>query len=217
MACNGAYADAWLFVSYFCMENLITGFDDSGGVGNAFLTDSNAQFMQTGVRANVGMVLYNLTKNTSGVITAVSDTVLTATGVTWDNGNQYRFVPITGAEIAKLDYMLDLSAASIHAARAATGGCDCTLASWASDYLAQLNVVSAAIMYACPCSEPIPDDRKQSMLDWLNNQLELIRTGKLELCAGATGSEYPAISYAEHGNTAWNSARIIYNDILRSL
>jgi len=51
----------------------------------------------------------------------------------------------------------------------------------------------------------------------LNNQLDLIRTGKLELCAGATGSEYPAISYAEHGNTAWNSARIIYNDILRSL
>lgn len=217
MACSGALATGWQFVSFWCIDQIITGYDDSGGVGNAFVTDSLAEFITNGVLASVGMVLYNLTKNTNGEVTAISDTTLTATGVVWDDGDLYRIVPITRKDIARLNMMLELSAGSIHAARAASGGCDCTVSAWASDYLAQLNVVSAAIMFTCPCGDNLTDERKASLMEWLDAQLMAIREGKLELCAGATGADFPAIAIAQYGNTDWNKARIVYNDIMKNL
>jgi len=124
--------------------------------------------------------------------------------------------PLDAAEEAALETFLELAAGDIHAARAASGGCDCTLAGWAADFLKKLNVIEAAVIHNCPCqSARLSDAMKPTWLEWITNQMELIRTGKLELCDGETGSEYPAFGWAEMGVTEFNQARIIYNRQLR--
>ena len=111
---------------------------------------------------------------------------------------------------------LEITAADIHVAMAASGMCDCTLASWVANYLKKLNIVDTAVMYQNPCGPQFSDDQRRLFLEWMNTQLEAIRTGKLELCAGETGSEFPAIDWAEHGTTEFAQAEIILNDILKN-
>lgn len=212
MACTGAYATPWQYASAWCVSSVRTGADNSGGVGNAFLTDSQANFLDFGVRASVGMTLYNLTANTSGPIAAVTATTITATGVTWSNGNSYRVVAMTGDESSAAQVYLDITAPDIHAALAASGACSCTLSSWADSLLAKINVIEAAIFHTCPCANPqLTDTQRQIYLEWVNTQLEDIRTGKLELCSGATGSDFPAVDWAEQSMTEFAAAEIIIN------
>jgi hypothetical protein len=116
-----------------------------------------------------------------------------------------------------IELALELSAADIHAAMAAAGACDCTLASWAANYLKKLNCVEGAVFYGCSCGgAKLTDDMKRTWIEWLNTQLEAIRTGKLELCEGSTGSDYPALGWAEIGWTPDNEARIIINEEQRN-
>jgi len=115
-----------------------------------------------------------------------------------------------------LETILDITATDVMVAMAASGACDCALASWAPTYLKKLNIVDAAVMYMNPCGPQFNDDQRRLFMDWINAQLEAIRTGKLELCAGETGSEFPAIDWAEHGVTEFNQTRIIVNDILKN-
>ena len=90
MPCTDKYAAAWHFASFFCVGSVRTGTDDSGGSANAALSDSTADFDD--IQAGVGMVLYNTTQGTNGPVTARTPTTLTATGVTWDDGDAYRIV-----------------------------------------------------------------------------------------------------------------------------
>ena len=212
MACTGRYAEAWQFSSFFCTGGLLSRIDDSGGAGNAFLTDSQATFTNS-VEANVGMVLYNVTQSTSGPVTAVTQNTLTATGVTWDDGDTYRIVTINAQEIATIELYLDIAAADLHAAMAQSGMCDCTLASWATGFLQKLNIIDAASYYQCPCGQPdMSDELRGRYLDWCSTQLEAIRTGNLELCQGHTGSDFPAMGWAQQGWTPHATAEIIFNE-----
>jgi hypothetical protein len=159
------------------------------------------------------MLLYNVTDGVSGPITAVTAHTVTATGVTWDDGDAYRVVAIDVAERSTIELYLDIAASDIHAALAASGACDCNLASWAEGFLAKLNVIDAAAYYTCSCGSPkMTDDRKQNLLVWCSNQLEAIRDGRLELCDGQAGSEFPALRWAQQGWTDWNVAKIIYDE-----
>jgi len=119
-------------------------------------------------------------------------------------------------EESQAQIYLDLVASDIHAALAATGACDCTFASWANGYLAKINIIEAAVLFQQPCGPELSEDMKKAYLEWITKELDKIRTGKLELCAGETGSEYPAIAWAEMGLTEFNQARIISNDIDRN-
>jgi hypothetical protein len=114
-------------------------------------------------------------------------------------------------EVTTVNLFLDIAASDIHAALAAVGACDCTLAAWAGGYLKKLNILDAAVIHNAPCGNRFTDDMKRTWLEWLDRQYELIRTGKLTLCDGDTGSEFPAFGAAEFSYTTWNQAQIIAN------
>ena len=219
MPCSGRYAEADQFATLMCVGTILSRVDDSGAVlpGNAFLTDSTVDFIALGVQAGVGMVLYNTTRNTSGVVTAATATTLTAPGTVWVSGDGYRIVLIDALERAAIESYLNIAAADIHASRAASGGCNCTLASWAADYLAKLNIIDAAVIHNCTCGGvKMSDEARANWLQWVDAQLELIRLGKLELCEGETGSEFPAWGSIEQSLTEWNQAQIIVNTTMRN-
>lgn len=221
--CTGRYGEAWELATFWCIDQLLGGLDDSGGAGNAALSDSHADFIAKGVVANVGMVLYNISDGSSGLVTAVTDTTMTATlagGTTnlWSDGDTYRIVPIDAADIMQLEHYLDVAASDLHAVLAASGACDCTLAGWGLDYLKKLNIIDAETYYNCPCrGARVSETMRQKYIDWMSAQLELIRTGKLELCAGETGSEFPCLDWADQSVTEFAAARIISNAIDRGL
>lgn len=118
--------------------------------------------------------------------------------------------------LAQVEAALDMAASDIHAALAASGGCDCTLATWATAYLKKLNVLDAAVLNNCPCgrSAMSGEERERWQL-WLDHQYELLYTGKLTVCAGDTGSEFPAFGVAEMTYTNWNTEQILTNKALR--
>jgi len=215
--CTGRFSEAWAFASFWCYSSLIAGADDSGGAGNASLSDSQAEFLKKGVLAHKGMILYNTTQNTSGPVTAVTQTTITATGVTWDDADGYRIVLLTGIERSTIEHYLNVSASDIHAALAASGACDCTLATWAPAYLAKLNIIEAAVYYQCPCGQPnFTEGQRSDLLEWANNELANLRTMKVDVCAGETGSDFPVTGWAQQGTTEFARINIIVNDILKN-
>lgn len=214
MACTERYATADDYAAFWCSGAILTGYDDSGGAANPSLSDSTAEFLNWEIEAGVGMIVYNQTSGLSGPITAVSQTSLTATGVTWDDGDQWWMVPMTGNERATVEHFLDMTAYDIHAALASVGACDCTLASWAEGLLQKLNVIEAGAFHRCPCARPpLSEGDRQNILAWADRQLELIRTSKLELCHSETGADYPSIGWASRSWTERSAAEIIANDI----
>lgn len=219
MGCSGRYAEAFDFGVFWCLASLVVGTDDSGGVGLATMTDTTASF-DTGTsesRIEVGMPIYNATRRTYGKVTTVATTVLTTTTL-WSNGDLYQVLLLGAAQVATIERFLDIAASDVHGALAATGACNCTLASWALEYLKKLNVIDAAILHHCPCgSAKLTDTERQSFLRWISEQLTLLRTGDLEVCQGATGSDFPAIGWAEQSLTDRNAAQIVYNAMLRDL
>jgi hypothetical protein len=210
----GAFALAWEYSTFWCTASIKTGVH-SGGMGAATLLDGAGDFLNLGVIANVGMRLYNLTQNTEGPITGVTQTTITATGVTWNTNDDYRVVTVDANEISTIDRYLVVTAADIHAALAASGACACVLAAWATEFLKKLNIIEAGVFHACPCAQPpITDAQRSSYLTWINTQLDNLRTGKLDVCEGATGSEFPATAVAEQSVTEFAAVRIINNHIV---
>ena len=126
-------------------------------------------------------------------------------------------IEIAASEEAHVNRYLQLAATPIHAARAATGGCDCTLASWANDYLMTLNVILAATTYNCKCTNlRLTPEEKRMYMEAMAADLTLIREGKTELCAGETGSDFAYTGWANQGTTEFARTRIIVSDILEN-
>jgi len=117
--------------------------------------------------------------------------------------------------LATVELYLDLAAADIHSAMAASDMCSCSLAAWTTNYLKKLNILDAAVIQQCPCGS-MTDDMKSAYINWLNGQLELIRTGKIELCSGETGSEFPAFGDVPRAWTDWNTAEIMYQTLMKT-
>lgn len=121
---------------------------------------------------------------------------------------------------ATINNYLNIAASNIHVARAASNGCDCSLAPWATEYLKLLNIVIAASFYSCPCGRPgtslMSDDTRHSYREWAQGQIDAIRDMRLELCDGETSSEFPVVGWAEQGVTEFAKAQIVLNDILRN-
>jgi len=110
---------------------------------------------------------------------------------------------------AQLNRLLDLAATNIQAALQSAGAYNCTLASWATDYLINLNVVLAGVIYYAPCWPHLTTDEKRLYLEWANDQLNQIKNGTLELCSGATGKDFPSIDWAEQSVDEFSAAKII--------
>lgn len=118
-------------------------------------------------------------------------------------------------KVAELELYLDLASADVHSARSSAGACDCSLAPWATDYLKKLTMIDASVIQQCPCSQ-MTIEAKNAWLIWLSNQLELIRTGQIELCDGETGTEYPAFADVARAWTDWSAAEIIYKTLQKT-
>lgn len=127
------------------------------------------------------------------------------------------FQAVWGCEVnpkyeSDINRELDLAASQIHAALAAVGACDCTFASWATQYLKHLNSVIAALTLQGPC--PCPNLTTEEIgiyAEWSNTRLEEIRTGAVELCQGETGKDYPAYGVAEVAVTEFAARDILLN------
>jgi len=220
MSCGTRYASCETYAAFWCIGTKLMGADDGGLVGANHLTDSQADFVNDGVKANVGMILYNVTGHSSGPVTSVDahtiHATLTGGSNVWDDGDRYLLVTITGAERTTIENYLDISASDIWVALAAVDACSCSVASWATGYLEKLNIVDALIFHRCPCGRPQMElDERKMFFDWVNNQLELLRTNKLDICAGATPADWPAVSFIEGSYTDFNSAVIYMNRFYR--
>ena len=133
-----------------------------------------------------------------------------------DGFAQYWCITIDEEDEARLNRFLRMAATRIHAARSASGGCDCALAEWAADYLAELNILIAVTTYICKCTNlNLTADQIAAYLDAVQNDLTLIREGKTELCAGETGADFPAFDYAEMTWTTFATEEILENEVLR--
>jgi len=221
MPCTGRWAEAWQFAGFWCVDQVLTGTHGGAGPADVALVDTQKNFVS--VRDNVGMEIENLTQGTSGPITAHTQTTVTATGVTWNADDSYRLPLLTAVERDAIELYLNVAAGDIAAALSATGACDCTLAQWAENqdgqigFLAKLNIIDAASYYQCPCGQPrLNDDMQANYLAWMSEQLEMLMVGKLDVCDGATGADFPSRGWAEQGITDFQSARIVWNDILRN-
>ena len=132
------------------------------------------------------------------------------------------FQAVWGCEIdpdyeSLINRQLDLSASQIHGAMAAVGACDCTLATWANEYFKHLNCVVAALTLQGPCPCPnLTTEQIGVYGEWVNTRLEEIRSGKIELCQGETGVDYPAFAVAEMAVTGFAARRILENYWLRT-
>lgn len=224
MGCPERYAEAWQFSSFWCAGNLLAGCDTSGKTGQAYLTDDQVNFLTKGVKANLGMILYNLTTGAQGVVTAVEENKLTARlsggagalGNKWTGGDNYRITLLTGLERAQIEHFLNITAGEISGALAAVGACGCALSDAGAALVKQINIINAANFYTCSCSGPKLEEAERTQLRfWAKDQLELIRTGKIDPCGGV-GSEYPAFGSVELALTEMNAARIVANRAARS-
>ena len=217
MGCSGTYSTAWDFASFWCIAGIVAGLDDSAAGPNLFLTDSTVDFTDphTEEHSEIGNPIKNFTTGTYGFVTVVNPHVLTTTNA-WSDGNRYALVHIGPDMVATIEVFLDIAANDIHAARAASGGCDCSLATWASAYLGKLNLIDAAVIHNCPCGNArLTDAMKGTWLEWVSTQLENIVTQRIELCDGYTGSDFPAQAFAQQALTPWRTAEIMYDDLLR--
>lgn len=111
---------------------------------------------------------------------------------------------------------VDMGAARINAALAATAQCDCTFSSWGSKLLEELNMISTALLIYGRCGVGFTDDQRAFWNTWLGEQLLLIRTGEIDVCQGATGPNFPAYGVATRAITEVQQAILIANDILRN-
>jgi hypothetical protein len=103
-------------------------------------------------------------------------------------------------------------AARINMALSASAQCACTWNTYADEFLQELNIIAAALLIFCPdCSRRFSAEEKEFYNGWLGEQLELLRTGKLELCAGETAVDYPALGIIQYGLTDRNVVQMIYN------
>jgi len=210
MACSGRYAEALDFASMFCVERLIAGVDAGVGAGHATITDMAGNFIQQKVQ--VGSPVLNVTTGVYGVVTVLASTQLQVTGVTFSNGDSYLVMPISANERATIEHFLNISAGNIHMALRAANACSCTIDDAGLAYLRDLNVMIAAARHNCSCGSPgLDDNMRQAYLRHVNEQLGLIRTGDIELCAGYAGANYPAFGVVERGWTPYTEAGIIIN------
>jgi hypothetical protein len=223
MSCSGTYATAWQFITFWCVDQMIRGTHEGAGPADIALQYAAGDFVNRGVQANNGMVLYNTTAGTNGEVTAVTAATITAAGVTWDNGDWFRIVLANGLELDTVEHYLNVAASDIHAALHSVASCDCGWEPWVTNssdnigFLAKLNIIDAASYHACQCGQPRFSDSQQARyLTWMSSQLEMIMTGRLELCTGHTGSDFPSMGWAEQSHTDFQAAQIIFNDMLRN-
>lgn len=216
MVCSSRYSEAWEYGAFWCIGNLLAGVHGGAGPADAALSDADGDFITRGIRPLIGQVLYNLTQATSGLVTAVTDTTITAAGVTWAALDEYRISTMNASELITAEHYLDITAVDITIALQSVAACDCTWWTYFSDWAKKINIIEAAVLHKCPCASPaLSEGQMQILLQWADQQLEKIRTMEFDPCEGHTGKDFPVTGWAEQATTPFASADIIFKEMLR--
>lgn len=124
---------------------------------------------------------------------------------------------VSSEDEPQINFALRLAANRINMARQAQGACDCTLSAASTEYLKWLNCLLALVFHNCKCTNiRTTPEEKALYMEAVRLDLDLIRTGNLELCEGETGADFPYTGWADQGTTEFARVRIIANDILRN-
>lgn len=122
---------------------------------------------------------------------------------------------MTADEILALEAQLKMAAGDINLALQQVGACNCTIAGYGLEFLKKLNCIGTAVVYKAPCGPRLSDDDRKLWLEQLNADLMAIRSGKIELCSGNTGAEYPAYGTAQPNWTPFVEEQLIKDGILK--
>lgn len=131
----------------------------------------------------------------------------------WWGNYQYKIDldDLTTEEITALENQLEMAAGDILVALNTAGAADCTLSEGGLSFLKKINILSTAVIYHAPCGPKLSDEERQNWLTWIDNQLIAIREGKIELCDGYTGKDFPAMGIAQQAWTEFQSSQLIIN------
>jgi len=210
MTCTGRWAEAIDFATTFCVEALLSGLDEGVGLAHASITTSVWSWVQQGMQ--VGSPVLNVTSGVYGKVTNVSSNILLVSGVTFDNGDSYIVLPLSANEVATIEHFLNISAGAINVAIQAAGACDCTMTAASLEFLKDLNAMIAAVRHNCSCGNAgLDTNMRVAMMQRVQDDLALIRTGEIELCEGYAGKNYPAWGDVERAFTPDGEAEIVYN------
>ena len=215
--CSGTFASAWQFAAFWFTGHVWTGNHDNAGPADAALRDLTIDFVSKGIQPNIGQKLWNVTQGTSGLIVAVSGNTVTATGVTWNNGDEYRISRLTTQERSSIEMGLSIASTDVKAVLRGSAQCSCVWADWAEEYVAKLTIIDAVTYYSNKCGQPrYTEEYRKTLMDWMNVQLKMIATAEIVLCQGQTNAFFPSIAFANQGWTEFQQAEIIVNDILEN-
>lgn len=124
---------------------------------------------------------------------------------------------LDGTNTPIIESLLEVAASDLHAALGSVGACDCSWANWGAGYMAKLNIIEAMVFYNAPCGRAkLSDEDKARLTIFVSDQVEKIYNGRTEICAGHTGSDYPAIEIAQMSWTEWSVDELIYNTALKN-
>lgn len=220
MACTGRYAEAfdWMILACVGDTDLIVSTDTGAAASRLYVEDALATFVDGFDHDDIerGMPIRNGTTGVTGSITAITSPTRLETSIPFSLGDRYEIIIVDPRLIPRYEMYLDMAAGYIHNARAAAGACDCALSSAAVAYLRTLNVQIGLVYHNCPCGNAhISDNRLSAMMRQVHMELEAIRTGQYEVCAGETGKDFAVLEIANVGWTPWGRAQIINNRIQR--
>jgi hypothetical protein len=215
------YAEAWEWAQFFCAASVLTG-KHAGGDGDTSLLDDGAQFQKAGFVPNVGQVVYNLTDNSQGTITAVTYNTLTAPLIggaenMWDTGDDYRAVALTTQQRSTIEGYLNFTSTKVTSALATSNQLSCPKSDDAQAFLGQIAVFLAGAFYNCTCiGVDLSDEVRASYNEFASGELEKLRKLELTVCQGATGRDYPVLDIAEVNYNEFSEWNIRFNAWRRS-
>jgi hypothetical protein len=208
---SNLYADVYDYVVFWGIDTPLSGLDNSGALGNAFLTDTLQDFIAMGVP--LGAPIRNLTQGTQGQVLSLTGASRLNTGtLLWDTGDLYAVVNADRAQQATIAVPLDMAAGDVAMALAAVDALNCTKSVQGANFLRQLTCTIAAVLYNAPCgSAHFSDAMRRTMIEWVEKRLDGLRDGSIEVCQGFTGADWPAFGAAQQGLTDRSAAQLIYD------
>ena len=104
--------------------------------------------------------------------------------------------------------LLRLASSRVTAALNSSDQLTCPRDEWGDEYLRELTIIIAGIMFNTPAVR-LSNEQRQLYQLYVTEQLTLLRQGEVTICSGETARGYPAYEIARYGLTERNAARIL--------
>lgn len=124
---------------------------------------------------------------------------------------------VTQPDSQTLQRNIDMAASEVNMSLQASGQFTCNKSEEGNMFLKLLNIVGAMLLTEWDNARFLEQFDRTRYQDWKDSNLELLRTGHMELCEGETNVDYPAVATAEVGYTPEAMDEILRNYYLRNL